>query len=166
MRRRYTSFPAGGTLYLSPDVTAFRARTTSPKGNEGLFIQGNYDGQLSARGETLTLMDGARQVAILNYSGNPTDAQRYLRVTEMMYNPGSKPGDTFPSDEYEFIELKNTGTINPVALTGVTLTSTISMLRRSVTFTGSSACRKKQAVAAASALGISASPMRSRISPG
>ncbi len=49
--------PAGGTLFLSPDVKAFRARATSPRGNEGRFVQGNYQGQLSARGETLTLAD-------------------------------------------------------------------------------------------------------------
>ena len=114
-----TVIPAGGTLYLSPDVNAFRARTTSPKGNEGRFIQGNYNGQLSARGETLTLMDGMRLVATMTYTGTPSAAQTYLRVTEMMYSPGAKPGDTFVSDEYEFIELKNISASTPVPLTGV-----------------------------------------------
>ena len=114
-----TVIPAGGTLYLSPDVNAFRARTTSPKGNEGLFLQGNYNGQLSARGETLTLMDGARLVATTTYTGSPSAAQSFLRVTEMMYNPGAKAADTFVSDEYEFIELKNISAVTPVPMTGV-----------------------------------------------
>jgi hypothetical protein len=32
-----------------------------------------------------------------------------LRITEVMYNPADPPGDPTDSDEFEFIELKNTG---------------------------------------------------------
>jgi len=39
--------PAGGTLYLSPDVNAFRARDQDPRAQEGHFVQGNYRGRLS-----------------------------------------------------------------------------------------------------------------------
>jgi hypothetical protein len=39
--------PARGTLYLSPDVVAFRNRAASPTGDEGHFVQGNYRGRLS-----------------------------------------------------------------------------------------------------------------------
>jgi hypothetical protein len=39
--------PAGGVLYLSPDVSAFRRRAASPTGGEGHFVQGNYRGRLS-----------------------------------------------------------------------------------------------------------------------
>ncbi len=39
--------PAGGTLYVSPDVSAFRAREDSPTAGEGRFVQGNYLGRLS-----------------------------------------------------------------------------------------------------------------------
>jgi hypothetical protein len=39
--------PAGGTLYVSPNIVAFRNRTASPTGGEGHFVQGNYRGQLS-----------------------------------------------------------------------------------------------------------------------
>ena len=39
--------PAGGMLYVSPDVTAFRARDRSPTGGEGHFVQGDYRGRLS-----------------------------------------------------------------------------------------------------------------------
>jgi hypothetical protein len=41
--------PAQGTLYVSPDVAAFRARASSPTGGEARFVQGNYDGRLSNR---------------------------------------------------------------------------------------------------------------------
>ncbi len=118
--------PANGTLYLSPDVKAFRARAASPRGNEGRFVQGNYKGQLSARGESLTLADsGGRIVATNTFAGAPSLAQQYLRITEIMYHPPtSPPGGAFDREEFEFIELKNIG---PVAmnLTGVHFTNGI-----------------------------------------
>ena len=49
--------PAGGTLYVSPNVYAFRQRTTGPSGNQGLLVQGNYDGHLSKWGESVQLLD-------------------------------------------------------------------------------------------------------------
>src|SRR5262249_3418707 len=42
-----TVIPTGGALYLSPNVKAFRARPASPRGGQGLFVQGDYQGQLS-----------------------------------------------------------------------------------------------------------------------
>jgi hypothetical protein len=59
-RIRYTFqpgvvIPAGGTLYVTPDVVAFRQRTTSPTGNEGRFVQGGYQGRLSNGGGMLFL---------------------------------------------------------------------------------------------------------------
>jgi D-serine deaminase-like pyridoxal phosphate-dependent protein len=47
--------PAGGMLYVSPDVTAFRGRERSPTGGQGLLVQGNYRGRLSNRWGTLRL---------------------------------------------------------------------------------------------------------------
>ncbi len=44
-------------MYCSPNVVAFRARAVSPRGGERLFVQGNYNGHLSAWGESLTLTD-------------------------------------------------------------------------------------------------------------
>jgi hypothetical protein len=41
--------PSGGTLYVSPDVVAFRSRASSPSGGEERFVQGDYDGRLSNR---------------------------------------------------------------------------------------------------------------------
>ena len=118
-----TVIPAGGSLYLSPDVKAFRARTTGPRGGQGLFVQGNYKGQLSARGEALSLTDRhGRSVQTTNYPGAPSLAQQYLRITEIMYHPAALAGNTNGAEEFEYIELKNIG---PVALNliGVRFTS-------------------------------------------
>ncbi len=109
----------GGSLYLSPDVNAFRARSTSPKGNEERFVQGNYLGQLSARGETITIRDrNGTVVASTSYPGAPSDLQLYLRITELHYHPADPSAAEiaagFDNDGFfEFIELENTG---PTAL--------------------------------------------------
>src|SRR5262249_34954884 len=47
----------GSPLFVSPNVRAFRARTSAPRGGQGLFVVGPYEGQLSARGEMLRLTD-------------------------------------------------------------------------------------------------------------
>jgi hypothetical protein len=99
---------AGGRLYVSPNVRAFRNRAASPKGGEGRFVQGNYQGHLSSWGETVYLLgQDARPVDVLTYVGTPSDQQRDLRITELMYHPAA--GGTFDSEEYEFIELQNIG---------------------------------------------------------
>ena len=107
--------PAGGSLYVSPNVVAFRARATSPKGNEGLFVLGNFDGHLTQWGETVRLLDDhGCEMNALAYTATPSDAQRYLRVTEVMYHPlGAPQGSGFNNDDYEYIELQNIG---PAAL--------------------------------------------------
>ena len=51
-----TVIPAGGSLYVSPDVNAFRARTTGPSGGQALFVQGDYRGHISNFGETIELL--------------------------------------------------------------------------------------------------------------
>jgi len=43
-----TVVPAGQSLYLSPELHAFRQRSQSPKGGERLFVVGPYDGNLQA----------------------------------------------------------------------------------------------------------------------
>ena len=106
-------------LYLSPNVNAFRARTTSPRGNQENFVQGNYRGQLSARGETITIRDEDGKVATsLTYPGAPSDLQQFLRITELHYHPANPTAAEivagFDNDGFfEFIELTNTG---PAAL--------------------------------------------------
>ena len=119
-----TVIPSNGVMYLSPDLKAFRARTTGPRGGQGLFVRGQYSGQLSARGETLAIQDEyGRLVTSYAYTGNPSPAQQFLRVTEIMYNPPTLPGDAFPSGEYEYLELMNISPTLTLDLTGVHFTN-------------------------------------------
>ncbi len=107
---------SNSVLYVTPDLNAFRSRTTAPKSGQGLFVVGPYKGQLSARGETIVVKDNVDRVVSTNsYIGNPSPAQQYLRITEIMYHPASTNGGlaTYPQEDYEYIELKNIG---PVAL--------------------------------------------------
>lgn len=114
-----TVIPSNSVLYLSPDVAAFRARTTGPRGGQGLFVHGPYRGQLSARGETLLLSDDTgRRVASQTYVGNPSPAQSALRITEIHYHPAAPSGGSVEAGETEFIELENTGRA-PLDLTGI-----------------------------------------------
>ena len=114
-----TVLPANSSLYVSPNVNSFRTRTSGPRGGQSLFVQGNYSGQLNAWGEAVTLTDDTgRLVASNSYAGNPSLAQRYLRITEIMYNPPPQPGSTNDAQEFEYLELKNIGPV-PLDLTGV-----------------------------------------------
>ena len=117
-----TVLPPRGALYLSPDVNAFRARTSGPRRGQSLFVQGNYQGQLSARGEMLQLWDkNGRLVRATNYTGNASLAQQYLRITEIMYRPTPPPpGQVADTEEFEYIELKNIGPAT-LSLEGVRL---------------------------------------------
>jgi len=119
-----TVIVAGGSLYVSPEARTFFSRAVSPRGGEGRFVQGNYRGHLSSWGETVDLMDRYGRLAdSLTYIGTPSDQQRSLRITELMYNPAA--GGNFDNDEYEFIELANIGAA-PVTLDGVKLTDGVS----------------------------------------
>ena len=111
-----TVIPVGMTLFVGRDAAAFRGRTTSPKGGEKHFLISGYAGQLSARGETIELYDDlGNLIDSLTYTGSPTDLQRWLRITELMFNPlgpsaaelGADPDLT--AADFEFVELRNTG---------------------------------------------------------
>ena len=118
-----TVIVAGGSLYVCPNSAAFRARAVYPTGSRGLFVQGKYKGHLSNWGETINLYtDKDYLIDTMTYTGNPSDQQRYLRITEIMYHP-SQAG-TYNEEEYEFIELKNIGN-QAVPLDGVKLTDGI-----------------------------------------
>ncbi|NLZ04565.1 MAG: hypothetical protein GXY19_05300 [Phycisphaerae bacterium] len=52
-----TVIVSGGAIYVSPNVRAFLNRPTGPSRGKGLFVQGNYRGHLSSRGETINLLD-------------------------------------------------------------------------------------------------------------
>jgi hypothetical protein len=121
-----TVIPAGESLYLSPKPAAFRSRALSPKGGEKHFVQGSYAGHLSNFGEQLTLVDQAGIVIAQTTSPvDPSDAQLYLVVSEIMFHPSGDPGE-------EFIELLNISDSVTLDLTGVKFTAGISF-----DFTGS-----------------------------
>ncbi|TSA56219.1 MAG: hypothetical protein D4R45_01135 [Planctomycetaceae bacterium] len=118
-----TVMVAGGSLYVCPDAAAFRARATNPTGGRGLFVQGNYNRHLSNWGETVNLLtEKDYLIDTMTYTGNPSDQQRYLRITELMYHPAQ--AGIYNEEEYEFIELQNIGT-RSVLLDEVKLTDGI-----------------------------------------
>lgn len=121
-----TVIPADTSLYVSPDVVAFRHRAVSPKGREGHFVVGNYKGHLSSWGETLTLTDPVNRVVdSVTYAGNPSDQQRYLRITEIMYHSSDPDSDSiYNNEDFDFIELSNIGE-QALDLTGAKLTDGI-----------------------------------------
>ncbi|MBL9135351.1 MAG: CotH kinase family protein [Verrucomicrobiales bacterium] len=111
-----TVLPPNGTLYVSPSVAAFRARATSPKGGEGLLVQGGYRGHLSNAGETLVLLDAAGATnQTTTYPAQLSDAQRFLVIDEILYRPATEPGS-------EFIELLNISSTVTLDLTGMRFT--------------------------------------------
>jgi hypothetical protein len=119
-----TVMPANSVLYASPNVSAFRARRLSPHGGQGLFVQGNYNGHLNAQGEAVTLTnDHAQLVSSNSYAANPSPAQQYLRITEIMYNPSPAPAINSDAQQFEYIELKNISTSTTLNLTGMCFTN-------------------------------------------
>ncbi len=110
-----------GRLHVARDAYQFRQRAASPRGNEYRLVVGGYSGQLTARGGTINLViPGATpaqdvSVASTTYPGNPTQAQNFLRITELNYDPvnptaaelASLPG--VQASDFEFLELTNTG---------------------------------------------------------
>ena len=63
-----TVLNAGGSLYVSPNVTAFRNRLTSPKGGENRYVVGPYAGRLSALGIIMIFVSTAL-VTIASWTG-------------------------------------------------------------------------------------------------
>ncbi|HWH70447.1 MAG TPA: lamin tail domain-containing protein, partial [Candidatus Sulfotelmatobacter sp.] len=118
-----TVIPARSALFVSPDLKAFRSRQVSPKGGERRLVVGPYEGNLSAWGESLLLLDpSGRLVNSNSYVGNPSLAQQFLRITEIFYNPDPLPGHTdLDAQLFEFLELRNIGNV-PLDLRGVRLT--------------------------------------------
>ena len=121
-----TVIPGGGSLYLTPDLLAFRARPSGPSGGQGLFVQQGYNGHLSNFGETIELLDlDGTVVASLTTIGTASDAQNFLRVTEIMYNPAAPTAaelavdPLLDNDDFEFVEVMNTSTNITLDLNGV-----------------------------------------------
>lgn len=142
-----TVIPSAATglpLYLSPDVNAFRARATGPTGNEENFVQGRYQGQLSARGEAITIRNkNGNIVTTASYAGSPTDLQQYLRITELNYHPADPSAAEIAAgfgnnDFFEFVELKNIGPAT-IDLSGASFVDGIDFVFPASTFLASGA---------------------------
>ena len=116
-----TVLPATNALYLTPNMVEFRARPTGPRGGQGLFMQGNYRGHLSARGGAVRLLNEYdRPIATLGYPATPSLAQQFLRVTELMYHPASPlAGSTYRTADFQFVELRNVSPTETLDLAGV-----------------------------------------------
>ncbi len=114
---------SGGSVYVSPAAQSFRQRAVSPTGGEARFVVGPYKGHFSNWGETIVLTDTNQTVIdTFTYLPAPSDPQRYLRITEIMYHPAQ--GGSFNEEEYEYIELKNIGS-ESLLLDGVKFSSGI-----------------------------------------
>lgn len=114
-----TVISRGGELTISPDTLAFRQRPTSPTGGEDRIVVGPYTGHLSNFGETITLANPlGTTVSNYNTPVAPTDAQRYLVISEIMYHPN-------PDGDAEFIELMNISDSVTLDLAGVSFTQGI-----------------------------------------
>lgn len=120
--------PDRNKLYVARSAPGFRSRAASPKGGEQHLVSSGYSGQLSARGETLSLLTDADVViATTSTTAAPTPAQQALRVSEILFAPtaptlnemAAMPGVI--ASDFEFIELINTGA-TPLALGGAKFT--------------------------------------------
>ena len=131
--KKGTVIPAGGgatqnigNLFVARDPGSFRLRTATPTANQYCFVTGPYDGQLSARGETLELRDATGTLLkSKSWAAAPTATQNQLRITELNYAPAvptaaeisALPGVV--ASDFEYIELLNTGATS-LPLTGAT----------------------------------------------
>ncbi len=113
-----------GLLHLAKDARAFRMRPSGPGGGQRRLVQGDYEGQLSARGGDLGLRDDSGMpIATFSYSGSPVPAQRWLRITEIQYHPADPTPEEAAAiigvkdDDFEYLELVNTGS-GELTLTG------------------------------------------------
>ncbi|MEO5915884.1 MAG: lamin tail domain-containing protein [Luteolibacter sp.] len=82
-----TVIPAAGSIYISPNVVAFRNRTVSPKKNENRLVVGPYSGHLSQYGENLRLENATGGlVAQTTVAADPAAPAAHLAVTEILSN--------------------------------------------------------------------------------
>ena len=128
-----TVIPARGRLNVARDARGFRERSISPKAGEKRYLISGYDGQLSARGETLTLKNEMGVVIdTLSYPGSPTPGQDFLRITEILFAPAAPTESelaidpTLTAEDFEFVELTNTGS-TPLDISGASFVEGISL---------------------------------------
>ncbi len=113
-----TVIPAHHTMYVSPDVSAFRQRQADPTGGMGLFVVGNYDGHLSNFGETVRLLSAEGEIVDTHVTPTaPSDAQLFLRISELHYHPA----DDLQPEFIEFTNISDGNDAVPLDLSGVTI---------------------------------------------
>jgi hypothetical protein len=115
-----TVIRANDILHIGKNAVGFRSRAVSPKAGENRFLVSGYSGQLSARGETITLSNElATVIDTETYTGVPTAGQQWLRVSKILYAPlDPTPAElsalpAISASDFEYIELVNT---RPAAL--------------------------------------------------
>lgn len=115
-----TVIPANGSLYAVADAVAFRARANGPSGGQNLLVSGEYGGNLSSQSETVELIsaDGTL-IDTLITPDNSTPNQRFLRLTEINYNP---PGSEDATEYLELTNISSGGVATTLDLTGVSIT--------------------------------------------
>ncbi len=108
-----TVIPSQDSIYVTPDVRAFRARASGPGGGQKLFVQGTYQGRLANAGGTLRVVaaDG-EVVAQHTYVGDQPPVEASLRISEIHYNPADPTELEIAAghdnnDDFEFVELVN-----------------------------------------------------------
>ncbi len=115
--------PANGTLYVTPNLVAFRNRATTPTGGEGHFAQGNYTGKLSDVAGALALYNAEGALMGQTSFGGSSDLAGKLIVSEINYHPPVE--GAIDGDEFEFVELQNISS-ETIDLSGVTFSDGIS----------------------------------------
>jgi len=97
-----TVIPAGGSLYLSPSVKAFRARTTGPSARQNLYVQGPCSGYLSTLGNSPLILQNSSGSLVSSNSYAAYSAQHFLpgnlavlRVGDGVESPGSHGNSVF-----------------------------------------------------------------------
>ncbi len=119
-----TIIPAGGgttdnigLLFVARNPRLFRLRSVTPHMNQFCFVQGPYDGQLSARGDTVGLYDtSGALIASLTTPAAPTPSQLNLRITELNYAPAAPSATEIAAipgvsaSDFEYLEVTNMGT--------------------------------------------------------
>ena len=115
-----TVVPGNGEVYVSPSSADFRNRAASPTGGEGNFIVGPFSGHISNFSEVLTLKDaGGTVIDSTTTPYDPSDAQLYLVVSEIMYHQAD------PKSDAEFVELMNISSSVTLDLSSVAFTAGI-----------------------------------------
>jgi len=104
--RAGTVVPAAESLYLSPNVNAFRARTNGPSGGQGLFVQGAYSGYLSARGDSPLFLRSAAGLLVSSNSSASFPSTPFVtgNLAVVRLGDGSEPlssrGNSIFIDQY------------------------------------------------------------------